>query len=124
MADGWTKWLSRIDVQKEEPKGFFWETAYRYPVEPVTPGAADAVFTSRVGRATVLTVGPENAFVVVNFGSARGAQVGQKMNLSQGTSVVATVLIRDVRTHFSVAHVVPESLRGALHKGDSAVLIR
>jgi ABC-type transporter Mla subunit MlaD len=91
---------------------------------PTAPGAADAVFTSRVGRATVLTVGPENAFVVVNFGSARGAQVGQKMNLSQGTSVVATVLIRDVRTHFSVAHVVPESLRGALHKGDSAVLIR
>ena len=40
VADGWTKWVTRIDAQKEEPKGFFWETAYRYPTEPVAPGAA------------------------------------------------------------------------------------
>ena len=91
---------------------------------PTARGAADAVFTSRPGRATVLTVGPENAFVVVNFGRARGAQVGQKMHVSQGTTVVATVHISDVRTNFSIAQVLPESLRGALHKGDSALLIR
>ena len=87
-------------------------------------GASTAVFASRAGRATVLTVGPENAFVVLNFGSARGAQLGQKLTVSQGSGEVATVLISDVRTNFSVAQVLPDTLRGVLQKGDLAVLIR
>jgi hypothetical protein len=91
---------------------------------PTAAGAANAVFASRAGRATVLTVGPESAFVVLNFGSVRGAQIGQKLTVNQGTEVVATVLINDVRNNFSIAHVLPDSLRGVLHKGDSAVLLR
>lgn len=91
---------------------------------PSAAGASTAVFTSRAGRATVLNVGPQNAFVVLNFGSARGAQLGQKLTVSQGHAVVATVVISDVRGSFSVAQVLPDSLRGVLQKGDSAVLIR
>jgi septal ring factor EnvC (AmiA/AmiB activator) len=91
---------------------------------PTAAGASTAVFASRPGRATVLTVGPSNAFVVLNFGSARGAQVGQRLNVSQGTEVVATVLISDVRTNFSVAQVQSDTLRGVLQKGDLALLIR
>jgi septal ring factor EnvC (AmiA/AmiB activator) len=91
---------------------------------PTVAGAATAVFSSRPGRATVLTVGPSNAFVVLNFGSARGAQIGQRLNVSQGTEVVATVLISDVRANFSIAQVEPATLRGVLQKGDSALLIR
>ncbi len=87
-------------------------------------GAATATFTNRSGRATVLNVGPSNAFVVLNYGSARGAQLGQRLNVSQGTEVVATVHISDVRTQFSIAQVQPDTLRGVLQKGDSAVLIR
>lgn len=89
-----------------------------------TAGGSTAVFASRVGRATVLTVGPQSAFVVLNFGTARGARLGQKLTVSQGTSEVATVLISDVRTNFSVAQVLPDTLRGVLQKGDSALLIR
>ena len=91
---------------------------------PAAAGASTAVFASRAGRATILTVGPENAFVVLNFGSARGAQLGQKLAVSQGLDEVATVLISDVRANFSVAQVVPDTLRGVLQKGDLAVLIR
>ena len=91
---------------------------------PTAAGAATAVFASRPGRATVLTVGPASSFVVLNFGTARGAKLGQKLNVSQGNEVVATVLISDVRANFSVAQVQPESLRGVLQKGDSALLIR
>ena len=87
-------------------------------------GAATATFTNRSGRATVLNVGPSNAFVVLNYGSARGAQLGQRLNVSQGTDVVATVHISDVRTQFSIAQVQPDTLRGVLQKGDSAVLLR
>jgi hypothetical protein len=93
-------------------------------VAPAAAGASTAVFASRAGRATILTVGPENAFVVLNFGSARGAQLGQRLAVSQGADEVATVLISDVRTNFSVAQVVPDTLRGVLQKGDLAVLIR
>lgn len=87
-------------------------------------GGSTAVFASRAGRATVLSVGPQNAFVVLNFGSARGAQPGQKMTVSQASGVVATVQLSDVREKFSIAQVLPETLRGVLQKGDSAVLIR
>ncbi|MBI5767059.1 MAG: hypothetical protein HZA93_04640 [Verrucomicrobia bacterium] len=91
---------------------------------PTAAGASTAVFSSRPGRATVLTVGPQGAFVVLNFGSARGAKVGQKLEVSQGTQIVATVLISDVRANFSVAQVQPDTLRGVLQKGDSALLVR
>lgn len=87
-------------------------------------GTSTAVFTNRSGRATVLNVGPSNAFVVLNYGSTRGAQIGQRLTISQGTEVVATVLISDVRSQFSIAQVQPDSLRGVLQKGDSAVLVR
>lgn len=87
-------------------------------------GASTAVFTNRSGRATVLSVGPSNAFVVLNFGAARGAQVGQKLNVSQGTEVVAVVTVSDVRSQFSIAQVQPDTLRGVLQKGDSALLLR
>lgn len=87
-------------------------------------GGSTAVFSSRPGRASILTVGPGNAFVVLNFGAERGAQVGQKLQVNQGTNIVATVLISDVRAHFSVAQVQPDSLRGVLQKGDLAVLVR
>jgi len=87
-------------------------------------GTSTAVFTNRAGRATVLTVGPESAFVVLNFGAERGAKLGQKLAVSQLGTEVATVLISDVRTSFSVAQVVPDTLRGVLHKGDLAVLLR
>jgi hypothetical protein len=99
-------------------------TARNGAAAPAAAGASTAVFASRAGRATILTVGPESAFVVLNFGSARGAQLGQRLAVSQGIDEVATLLISDVRTNFSVAQVLPETLRAVLQKGDLAILIR
>lgn len=92
---------------------------------PATAGASTAAFSSRAaGRATILSVGPDNAFVVLNFGAARGAQVGHRLTVNHGTNEVAVVHISDVRPNFSVAQVLPDTLRGVLQKGDLAVLIR
>lgn len=91
---------------------------------PSAAGASTAVFTNRPGRATVLTVGPESSFVVLNFGTNRGAQLGQRLTVSQGSADVATVQISDVRANFSVAQVLPDTLRAVLQKGDSALLMR
>ena len=38
-GDHWMKWLDRISAQPEPQKGFYMETAYRYPKEPGAPGA-------------------------------------------------------------------------------------
>lgn len=86
-------------------------------------GASTAVFSSRGVRASVLTVGPGNAFVVLNFGTTRGAQLGQKLDIVQGTTPAATVILSDVRPNFSIGQVSPETLRADLQKGDSAILV-
>lgn len=39
-GDHWVKWLTDLRVQKEEPEGYYYQTAYRMPIEPVAPGAA------------------------------------------------------------------------------------
>lgn len=37
-GDHWMKWLMRISPQAEPQKGFYVETAYRYPLQPGAPG--------------------------------------------------------------------------------------
>jgi len=39
-GDHWMKWLVRISAQPEAQKGFYMETAYRYPNHPGAPGVA------------------------------------------------------------------------------------
>ncbi len=39
-GDHWMKWLERISPQPEAQKGFYMETAYRYPKAPGAPGVA------------------------------------------------------------------------------------
>jgi len=90
---------------------------------PTAPGASTAVFTSRAGRsAPVVSVGPGNSFVVLSYGSTRGARLAQTLPVNRGTDQIATVLITEVRTQFSIAQVEPGSLHGDLHKGDLALI--
>ncbi|MCR6657047.1 MAG: hypothetical protein NVV63_14830 [Opitutus sp.] len=83
--------------------------------------SATAVFSSRP-RALVLSVGPSSSFVILNYGSDRGAAAGQTLTIQRGTDVLAKVLISDARPAFSVAQVQPDSLHGVLQKGDFAIL--
>ncbi len=39
-GDHWVKWLTHLGVQKQEADGFYMQTAYKYPIHPVEPGAA------------------------------------------------------------------------------------
>ncbi len=38
VGDDWMRWLVDLEVRADEPKGFFYETAYRFPVKPGAPG--------------------------------------------------------------------------------------
>lgn len=88
---------------------------------PAVAGASTAAFSTRSPRA-VLSVGPSSAFVILAYGANHGAQAGQSLDIMRGTDALASVLISDVRPNFSIAQVRPDTLRGALHKGDSALL--
>jgi len=102
---------------------------------PAVAGASTAVFASHPREAgwaapepapvtaTVLNVGPESAFVVLNCGSTQGVEVGRHFSVQRGTVELATVLISDARTNFSIAQVQPDTLHGALRIGDSALSI-
>lgn len=38
VGDDWVKWLATIELRADEPKGFFFETGYRFPDKPGKPG--------------------------------------------------------------------------------------
>jgi DMSO/TMAO reductase YedYZ molybdopterin-dependent catalytic subunit len=38
-GDHWVKWLTHIALQKTEAEGFYMQTAYKFPIAPVEPGA-------------------------------------------------------------------------------------
>lgn len=40
VGDDWMRYLADIEVRADEPTAFFYQTAYRFPVNPGAPGAA------------------------------------------------------------------------------------
>ena len=81
-----------------------------------------ALVAGRAQHAQVVRAGPQNAFVVINFGANHGAVANQRMTVSRGTERLATVEISQVAEHYSIAQVLAESLSGNLRKGDAAAL--
>lgn len=72
--------------------------------------------------ASVLGVGPDNAFIIINLGSKHGLRAGQKLYVRRGTEIIGNVLTSEVLDEVSVAQVDPAALRTALRKGDSVIL--
>lgn len=89
--------------------------------EPAASPVIPLLSTHRSRSAQVVSVGPSSAFVIINYGAAHGALPRQEMLIMRGTDTVARVHISDVREQHSIAQVLPDSLSGVLHKGDSAV---
>lgn len=93
---------------------------------PNTTGGTAAGSTTQVSpssiNAEVVSIGSQNAFVVLNAGSAQGVQVNQNFTLTRGGSTVATAQVSSVQDNFSIAQVAAGSIRGGLVKGDKAAL--
>ncbi len=89
---------------------------------PASSPVLPLLITHRSRNAQVSSVGPSSAFVIINYGATHGALLRQEMLILRGTETVARVQISDVRDQHSIAQVLPDSLSGVLHKGDSAVL--
>jgi hypothetical protein len=84
--------------------------------EPAAPGPEPASAPHQVVR-----VGPAAAFVVLDYGETHGARPQAIIRLQRGTSELAQVQISDVRPRFSLAQVLPGTLKGQLQTGDLVV---
>ena len=69
----------------------------------------------------VVRIGPRDSFVVLDVGTDHGARLNDTIALRHGTSEVARVQISDARPRFSVAQVLPGTLKGQLQSGDLVV---
>lgn len=101
------------------------ETTLRHAtsVASLASPSSATVTAARSRAAPVVSVGPQNAFVVLAYGASHGARSQQELQVLRGTQPVATVHISDVRENYSIAQVVPSSLSGALQKGDVASIL-
>ena len=82
-----------------------------------SPAAPDAGL-----KAEVVSIGAQNAFVVLNVGSASGVQAGQRFAITRNGNAVAEALVSSVRENFAIAQIATGSLRGGLNKGDNATI--
>ena len=87
-----------------------------------TPDAAPAkpALSERTAAARVAQVGVKNAFVVLDLGTADGIAVGNRFIIKRGEDQIAESVISDVKESFSIAQVVPGSIKSALKAGDTA----
>lgn len=92
------------------------EPAATPPAAPVTPPAEPGY--------RVVRVGPQDAFVIVDYGRDEGATIGDELTLRRGTTVVARVQISDARAKFSVAQVLPAALKRQLQPGDFVLIAK
>lgn len=69
----------------------------------------------------VLRVGPHDSFVITDYGADLGAHNGRIMLIRRGAATLAQVKVSDARPRFSVAQVLPGTLKGQLQPGDLVV---
>jgi len=86
-----------------------------------TSAASPAAASSDL-KAEVVSIGAQNAFVVLNVGSASGVQAGQRFAITRNGNAVAEALVSSVQENFAIAQIATGSLRGGLNKGDNATI--
>lgn len=92
MAEACIKWLTDILVREDESKGYYMQTAYRIPAQPVAPGALPK------GQAML----PVEAMVVKSLiaSPSEGARVGQGPVTIQGVAWGGETAIAKVEVSF------------------------
>jgi hypothetical protein len=73
-------------------------------------------------KGEVVSIGAQNAFVVLNIGSAQGVKAGQNYTISRNGATIATAQISSVQANYAVAQIAANSIRGGLAKGDTATV--
>ena len=87
-------------------------------------GASGGVKSAAAGlKGQVVSVGEQNAFVVINLGSSNGVKVSNRFTVAHDGTTVAIAQVSSVHEGYSIAQISPASLNGSLGKGDSATIV-
>lgn len=103
----------RIAVLEEQLTALLTRALAEPPARPASPPPRQ-----------VLQVGPQDAFVIVDYGAAHGASRGEIIQLQRGTTVLAQAQISDTSPGLSIAQVQPTSVKGQLQTGDLVVFTK
>ena len=115
------KTISGLEARIAELQGLPAPTAGAESTAAAAPAApAKPALSERTAAAKVAQVGVKNAFVVLDLGIADGITVGNKFIIKRGEEQVAESVISEVKESFSIAQVVPGSIKSALKTGDTA----
>ena len=90
-GDHWMKWLEKLSAQAEPQKGFYMDTAYRYPKEPGAPGVV--IPAAEMRPVTELFV--KSNFTAVPSAARAGAPVVLRGFAFSGAPDVAQVDVTD-----------------------------
>lgn len=88
------------------------------------PAAGRPALSERASNARVAQVGPRNAFVVLELGTADGIANGNVFSISRDGGKVAEAVVSNVHDTYAIAQVVPSSIQVALQAGDTASFTR
>ncbi len=112
------KTISGLEARIAELQGLPAPAATEEAAAPAAP--AKPALSERTAAAKVAQVGVKNAFVVLDLGVADGITVGNKFAIKRGEEKIAESVISEVKDSFSIAQVVPGSIKSALKAGDIA----
>jgi uncharacterized protein HemX len=101
-------------------------SSFTAPAASTTPGSSEsaAAVSDRTASARIAQVGPRNAFVILELGSADGIVAGNRFNLVRDGKTIAEATVSSVQASFVVAQIAPSSIQAAPVPGDSATLVR
>lgn len=89
-----------------------------------SPAASSVVVSERTASARIAQVGPRNAFVVLELGTADGITEGNRFNIVRDGKTIADATVSSVQASFVVAQIAPASIQAAPVPGDTASLVR
>lgn len=108
--------FSKTELSDRTPK-FDTATTFIRPetILPVGP----VVLPPNAGKERVLTINRQFKFVVVNLGSDKSAQVGEKLFVSRDGKNIATLQVEKIYESFSAAAILEENPGAPIVVGDS-----
>jgi septal ring factor EnvC (AmiA/AmiB activator) len=114
------KTISGLETRLAELQGLPPPAASTEVAAASTAAPAKPALSERTSAARVAQVGVKNAFVVLDLGTADGITVGNRFVIKRGEDQIAESVISDVKESFSIAQVVPGSIKSTLKAGDTA----
>jgi hypothetical protein len=87
-------------------------------------GKTGAPLSARTSAARVAAVGPKNAFVVLDLGTADGIVSGNKFVIARDGKLLADAVVSEVKDTYAIAQVTPSSIKESLSTGDIASVLK